>query len=303
MIVLAVGLGVMSYYIGIKRGVQTAVGPQQGNATLAALEERLSDAGHDREQLREEIAERERENTELKKQIHQLSERMQQNANVAGNAQKALDDQAASTTTAQLESLQRRLDMREQEKVLQQANASALQAKLDELSRQLQDSEMAIARQKQELQEHEATISRQQDFLAHDRDVRELMGARDLYVAELYDINDDGKTNKPYGRVFYTKGKSIILYAYDLDQQPGLRKASTFQAWGQRGPDKNRALSLGIFYEDSAANRRWILKFTDPKTISEIDAVFVTVEPDGHSHTPRGKQVLFAYLHIPANHP
>jgi hypothetical protein len=129
------------------------------------------------------------------------------------------------------------------------------------------------------------------------------MGARDLYVVEVYDVAGTGETNKPYGRVFFTKGKSLIFYAYDLDQAPGREKASTFQAWGQRGPDKERALSLGIFYEDNAANKRWVLKSSDPKTLTQIDAVFVTVEPDAHSRSPRGKQVLFAYLRITPNHP
>ena len=45
------------------------------------------------------------------------------------------------------------------------------------------------------------------------------MGARDLYVAEVYDVERTGETRKPYGRVFYTKGKSLIFYAYDLDQE------------------------------------------------------------------------------------
>ena len=49
------------------------------------------------------------------------------------------------------------------------------------------------------------------------------MGARDLYIAEVYDVGGNGATKKPYGRVFYTKGKSLIFYAYDLDQQAGVR--------------------------------------------------------------------------------
>jgi len=56
------------------------------------------------------------------------------------------------------------------------------------------------------------------------------MGARELYVAEVSDVAGNGKTKKPFDACFYTKGKSLIFYAYDLDQQPGLREASTFQA-------------------------------------------------------------------------
>src|SRR5436309_14168088 len=112
------------------------------------------------------------------------------------------------------------------------------------------------------------------------------MAARDLYIAEVSDVGGNGKRKKPYGRVFYTRGKSLIFYAYDLDQQPGVKNASTFQAWGRRGPDRKNAVSLGIFYMDSVANRRWILKVEDPQTLQQIDAVFVTVEPKGGSPEP-----------------
>ena len=56
------------------------------------------------------------------------------------------------------------------------------------------------------------------------------MGARDLYIAEVYDVAGTGATQKPYGRVFYTKGKSLIFYAYDLNQEAGVQNASTFQS-------------------------------------------------------------------------
>jgi hypothetical protein len=140
-------------------------------------------------------------------------------------------------------------------------------------------------------------------LLAEDRDIRDLMGARDLYIAEVYDVARDGATQKPYGRMFYTKGKSLIFYAYDLDQQPGVKEASTFQAWGQNGPDRQQALSLGIFYQDSVANKRWVLKVDDPRALEQINAVFVTVEPHGGSRKPSGKPLLFASLRIDANHP
>lgn len=93
----------------------------------------------------------------------------------------------------------------------------ALEAKLTDLNRLLRD--------------REATIDQQQELLAHDRDIRDLMGARDLYVAEVYDVERTGETKKAYGRVFYTKEKPLIFYPYDLDQQPGVKNASTFRAW------------------------------------------------------------------------
>jgi hypothetical protein len=140
-------------------------------------------------------------------------------------------------------------------------------------------------------------------MLAKDRDIRELMGARDLYMTEIYDVAGTGETRTPYGRLFYTRGKSLIFYAYDLDEQTGLKKAATFQAWGRRGPDVERAINLGVFYQDNETKKRWILKCNDPKTLAQIDGVFVTVEPKGGSRKPTSKRLLFASLKIEPNHP
>jgi anti-sigma-K factor RskA len=110
-------------------------------------------------------------------------------------------------------------------------------------------------------------------------------------------------TQKPFGRVFYTKGKSLVFYAYDLDQQPRMKNASTFQAWGVGGSDRKEPLNLGIFYEDNASRKRWVMRSADPKVLAQIDAVFVTVEPIGGSPKPSTRALLFAYLKVDPNHP
>jgi hypothetical protein len=153
------------------------------------------------------------------------------------------------------------------------------------------------------LKDRDEALGRQQDLLSYDRDIRDLMGARDLYVAEVFDVGHNGKTKKPFGRVFFTKGRSLIFYAYDLDQQTGLHEASSFQAWGRRGPDTSKSASLGIFYLDNSSHKRWVVKSDDPNLIQQLDAVFVTVEPKGGSQKPTGKQLLFAYLRVEPNHP
>lgn len=213
-----------------------------------------------------------------------------------------------------------------------QSRYAAAIADEDELSHQLQESKVALQEDQNRadavrsqhstdamsianlenqiaglsvrLKDSETAIQQQQQLLAHDRDIRELMGARRLYIADVYDFSENGKTQVPYGRVFYTTGKSLIFYAFDLDQQPNLRTASFFQAWGRRGTTDQRPLNMGIFYLDNAANNRWVLKFDDPKALAQIDAVFVTVEPRLGSQKPSGKQLLFASLRMVAsNHP
>jgi sugar-specific transcriptional regulator TrmB len=146
--------------------------------------------------------------------------------------------------------------------------------------------------------------STNEKYLAQDRDIRELMGARQLYIADVFDVQHNGEKSKAFGRVFYTKGKSLVFYAFDLEVQPGYREAKAFQAWGRPDTSSAKPISLGIFYMDSESNRRWVLKTDNPDALAQINAVFVTVEPKGGSAKPTGKPFLEAYLHsLPPNHP
>jgi len=168
--------------------------------------------------------------------------------------------------------------------------SASLETRIGELTAQLRDTS--------------ASSDRQKDFLASDRDIRELMGARQLYIADVFDVDHNGKRRKPFGRVFYTKGKSRIFYAFDLDQQPGLQNAKTFELWGSPHEDQSSPVSLGIFYIDSEANRRWVFKSDDPTALAQINALFVTLEPNGDRKTPSGKPFLYTYLRAaPTNHP
>jgi len=193
---------------------------------------------------------------------------------------------------------------------LAKANAQNLQAKLNQIGDQTaQGTAQSLALKSQvndltaALEGKDKQIAQEQELLEHDRDIRNLIGARNLYIAEIYDVAKSGDTQKPFGRVFYTKDKSLVFYGYDLDQQPGLKQASAFQAWGRSGTDRQRDISLGLLYQDDANQKRWVLKFNDAKTIAQIDAVFVTVEPKGGSAKPSGKPLLFAYLRLDPNHP
>jgi hypothetical protein len=154
--------------------------------------------------------------------------------------------------------------------------------------------------------EQEQKLGDDERFLASDRDIRELMGARKLYIADVFDVDSGSRTRKPFGRIFYTQNKSLIFYAFDLDRQAGVKAASIFQVWGQKDAEqgeKPRAMNLGILYMDSESNRRWVLRLDDPKEIAAIDAVFVTVEPHVGSPKPTGKPFLYALLRKEANHP
>ena len=312
-ILLAIALGILAYRSGLKRGADSAqlmAPPAKSNS--GAVEEQISDSSHERAQLLAKLADDDRILKDLKSEVAAEADeikRLKSPSDVAatrtGNdgrpgvnaeADSSRRDAELAAAQANIQALQIKADGLSQQREDAARHALALEVKVEELTQIVRDRDRA-------LDEQQAEVTKQRELLDHDRDIRELMGARDLYIAEVHDVAGNGETEKTYGRVFYTKGKSLIFYAYDLDQEAGVKNASTFQAWGRRGVDKQQALSLGVFYEDNASKKRWVLKFDDPKALATIDAVFVTAEPNGGSHHPSGKQLLFAYLRVNPNHP
>jgi hypothetical protein len=252
-------------------------------------------------ELQADSAEKAQELIRLKAQLRDLEERSNQlqAANKQSDLQMSTLTQQRDALTAQLQNVNQayesdrtELASARKERDGTTLRTSSLEAKVAELTAANRDQERRL--------------NDTQQYLSSDRDIRELMGARKLYIADVFDVDSSSRTQKPFGRVFYTQGKSLIFYAFDLDREPGVVSASAFQVWGQREtPQGQQALpmNLGILYMDNETNRRWVMRFDDPKKLSEIDAVFVTVEPRGGSHKPTTKPFLYALLRNEANHP
>jgi len=305
-VVLAAALGLYSFEVGRRRSPEVVqMVPSSRDYKPEALERGLSDAGHEREVLMAQLAERNRVVADLRRELERQSAALKEMKNAQAGLEQSLqaDDAEKQRVAQERGTLSQRLDAATASMQRTQAEFDALRELRTRDQLRVADLDGQIKDLTAQLKDRDQTIVHRDELLAHDQDIRELMGARELYIAEVYDVARDGATQKPYGRVFYTKGKSLIFYAYDLDQQPGVRNASTFQAWGQRGADRQRPLNLGIFYEDNEAKKRWVLKFDDPRSLEQIDAVFVTVEPNGGSHKPSGKPLLYAYLKVNPNHP
>src|SRR5262249_9473016 len=155
---------------------------------------------------------------------------------------------------------------------------------------QIQNISVKLTEQKQLIEQEKA-------LLEASRDVRDLMGARNFHLADVFDVDSKGKAQQAFGRIFYTEGKStLIMYAFDLNDRTASRRNASFQVWGKRGASQASAHSLGLFQIDDTKQNRWVLRFEDPQILAQIDSVFVTVEPAGGSAKPTGRQFLFAYL-------
>jgi predicted nuclease with TOPRIM domain len=302
-------LPLVAFKEGQRRGMESV---QSRPSVVSPESSELASLSREHSALARDVADREARITDLQRQLNgeqgriaQLrtyQSQLQQSSSQSSAEVSRLKDQtttlAAERDTiarklqeaqSSLEPLEREIESLQQERSRGLLHTAALEKRIEDLSTRLKDSD--------------DTTQQQAQFLASDRDIRELMGARDLYIADVFDVDREGQTQKVFGRVFYTSGKSLIFYAFDLDKQPGLKDASTFQAWGRRGPNDKRPLNMGIFYLDSQAKKRWVLRFDDPKLLNQIDAVFVTVEPNGGRPKPSGKQLLFASLRTPPNHP
>ena len=241
-------------------------------------------------------------------------------------------EQKLSATMAQFEEAQRSLE-------IAQAGKAALEAEVNEKTSQIatlesrtqgdqqalndlrgqiaqfeqraSDSQSVIAAKEllvkdlnDQLSTQAASLNREREMLSVGRDVRDLMGARNLHIIDVHDANGAGKNQKSFGRIFYTEGKQLIFYAFDLDDKRIVNADYAFQAWGERLGQPSSVKSLGILYVDDKAQRRWSLKVDDPRQLSEINSVFVTLEPHGgEKEKPEGKRILFAFLGGEANHP
>jgi hypothetical protein len=254
---------------------------------------------------RQETAEQENEMVALKEEVA----RVEREKVALRNRLATLDGQLASEGSHLEQARQENADL-ETELAAAQTNARDLQARLSAISNQTaRDTEdLLVLKTKIKdlttvLEGKDQEIVRDLELLEHDRDIRNLIGARDLYIAEIYDVGKSGATEKPFGRVFYTKDKSLIFYGYDLDEQHGVKRDTSFQAWGRRRSDGEHDISLGLLYRDDSGNKRWVLRFNEPRTITDLDAIFITAEPEGGSAKPTGKPLLFTYLRLEPNHP
>ena len=262
--------------------------------SLAAQEKRLA-------QLQAESAEKEQALAKLRASLRALEDRSSEL--MATNSQS---EAQLKVLAQERDELNVKLQATSQAYGNNQAELASLRSERDKTSLRTAFLESKIEDLTAKNRDQDRRLKDAEQYLTSDRDIRELMGARKLYIADVFDVDGSSRTQKPFGRVFYTQGKSLIFYAFDLDRQPGVVNASTFQVWGQReAPQGEQAspMNLGILYMDNETNRRWVMRFDDPRQLAEIDAVFVTVEPRGGSHKPTSKPFLYALLRNQANHP
>ena len=211
-------------------------------------------------------------------------------------AENALRDQvdrqaaAINTTQSELDAKRTALEQAQSANSSDGATIASLELQVRDLSARLNTES--------------ASLDRERDLLAHGREIRDIIGARNLHIIDVYDTNTAGTTSKPFGRAFYTEGKSLVYYAYDLPQGRADDGKFSYVAWGESNGNKASIKKIGILFRDDQTQRRWSLSFNDPQLLREIDSVFITLERNDEDLTqPKGKRLLTAYLGTAPNHP
>ena len=176
----------------------------------------------------------------------------------------------------------------------------AVLASQDRRTQELQN-ELQFARIHQQEQDEQPIVADQ--HLAK-RQLSDLVTARNLHIVDVYDADGGGHRKASFGRVFYVEGKSLLFYAYDLQDRRQAKANVVFHVWGGRAGAKEVTHSLGILRNEDARQGLWTMTFDDSSVLAEINSVFVTAESAGRRDLiPHGKRVLYAYLGNPPNHP
>jgi hypothetical protein len=265
------------------------------NAALQAQVESLSQG---KQTIETDLLKTRNSSSDMVARLHEVEEQIKKNQVTieAANAQLAMANYQGTETEQKLMEAQQTLLSADQEIVKLRASPPRDDARLREQQLQIVDLSHRTKQQ-------EEIIAKQQKLLAVDADVRNLMAARNLHITDVFDVDGKGKKKSAFGRVFYTEGKSLIFYAFDLEGAKVATDKHSFQAWGQLSDSSTHAVNLGIFFVDDPGQKRWMLRFDNPEILEKINAVFVTTEPRGGAAHPSGQKLMYAYLGHEPNHP
>ena len=232
------------------------------------------------------------EKQEIEKTLASHDEQLAQAIAIEAGLRQQIDQQAAlvKTTQAELATKSAALEQAQSTKSTDTAMVAGLQFQIRELS--------------DELHTQNTSLDRERDLLSHNREIRDIIGARNLHIIDVYDTDTGGATKKAFARAFYTEGKSLVYYAYDLPQKKSEEGKFSYVAWGETNGSKASIKKIGLLFHDDQTQRRWSLNFANPQVLAEIDSVFITLErTDEDVSQPKGKRLLTAYLGTPPNHP
>jgi hypothetical protein len=212
-----------------------------------------------------EIVRLEAENQKLAIQIAALKASVAEQTKTALDVQEsaAASDRERGALGSELKQREARISDLERQIGQSQVELASIRGQLDtEKANEnaLATERMRVRELSDQFAEQTAALNRERDLLTADRDIRELMAARNLHIADVFDTDAKGKTRPALGRIFFTEGKSLIFYAYDLNDNRVQTAGYSYRVWGKKEGRGQPAKSMGIFYSDDKTQKRWAFK-------------------------------------------
>lgn len=228
-------VGVLAYHMresnariaaGTKENVQLHSENKALREHVAELSTILSDA----EQVEAELATTRREYSAAQSHVHELKQQLERVSTDAESLQASVDLEKNSKSVLQQE--------------LQQAQerVAELAGELDRLRGRQRAEATLLTAQRAEIdafsdrqKENQQRLDRAEWLLMADRDIRDLMAARNLHIIDVFDADSGGRRKPPFGRIFYTEGKllqtavkgsrkaNVVLAVSDLDTAARVR--------------------------------------------------------------------------------
>ena len=300
-LVMAATLPVAGYYFGLKSR-NAGAARQQFKQPVAQTE---NAAGH-----RDPSGSLEQQTTLLASVLANL----EKERSIARDERTLLEEKLASSS-ARLVSLEQ-ADASELQRTLAERQEISRELELakkenESLHRKFEQTEALLAAKEHQTQELQTELDLARSSVRDQDDVRlaagqlgEMVTAKNLHIVDVYDADGGGNRKHSFGRVFYVEGKSLLFYAYDLQDERQARANVVFHVWGGRAGTKEVTHSLGLLHNENVKEGLWTLTFDDPSVLAKINSVFVTVESaNRRDGMPHGKKVLYAYFGNPPNHP
>jgi hypothetical protein len=180
--------------------------------------------------------------------------------------------------------------------VVEESELASLRTKVKKLTADLEDKDRLVVTQTSEL-ERERRLNETLN------EARDLIADPNVHVWTVYSTDNNGKRQQAFGRIVYTEGTRLVLYAYRLPPHKNLDSQTSFCVWGER-VGASPVKILGTLHIDDVQAGRWKLTFDDQNVLAQINGIFVTAEPGQAAATePQGKRILSARLDSNAYRP
>ena len=316
LLVAALGLSGFQWYRGGERLSSATARVSQLREEISRLSLQISEqslAGLSPVSATSEVPEPSGEEVDrLARELAQAqSERRRALAELRSQSRQLVENQADSDALNRVLEEARYAEVRLLEKLARVERALQTRtSELEALRKEGGTQELTLALQQKQIgelvrrvSEQAETIQRDQELLAADRDIRDLLTDRNLRVLYVEDNDPEGERIVD-AHVFYAQGRRLIVYAHETPKGEKSLDNFALQAWGGRSSSLTGSpKSLGIFYADARNDEGWILKFDDAEVLSQIDSVFITLEPKEGSQKPGSEPLLYSYLNPDDDHP